>query len=252
MIRFIINADDYGTSKQVNEGISSLFKKRIISRTTMIVNYKQNSESSIKMAIENGFINFVGLHINIYDGEPLTNNIMSCPDFVTNGVFNHKYRSSYKRFVLFSKKTKEALANEFDAQFKLFKKLTGASCSFHFDSHHHIHTEPAIWRILKRVAKNNGFKSTRISQNIFSKDYKRNVLKNIYKYFFNKSVKRHFVSTEYFCSAHDFLNQRKAKKIKNCTVEIMCHPVFTHDKHFVNELEFDEICRISSMAKEST
>lgn len=251
MIKFIINADDYGISIQATEAIASLFKKQLITRTTMVVNYIENNESSITIATKHNFIGSIGLHINIYDGKPLTDAIKNCPDFVTNDIFNHRYRNGFKRFIILDKKIKDALAEEFDAQFKLFKQLTGNHCSFHFDSHHHIHTEPSIWKILKKIAKKNGFKSTRISQNIFSKEYKRSILKNMYKSIFNKSIKRYFASSDYFCSAHDFLNQKKAKKIDDCVVEIMCHPVFTSDNHFANELEVEEIGKINDMMKKN-
>ena len=48
--------------------------------------------------------------------------------------------------------TRLAVEEEIRAQFDRYAELGGTL--WHIDSHHHVHTDPSVWRILKRVLGN--------------------------------------------------------------------------------------------------
>ena len=73
-MQIIINADDFGLSKDVNEAIDICIKKDYIQRTTLMVNMPQTLEA-VKLAKDGGYLNKVGLHINLIEGIPLTPDI---------------------------------------------------------------------------------------------------------------------------------------------------------------------------------
>ena len=81
-MRLIINADDFGLSKSISDGIVEGIKKGYITSTTVMANMPY-AEYAINQAIENN-INCIGLHINLTVGKPIIKN-----DNLTdnNGVF---------------------------------------------------------------------------------------------------------------------------------------------------------------------
>lgn len=242
----VINADDYGLNSDTTSAIASLFKDGLLDRTTMIVTFLANNEQSIRIAKKMGFLKKVGLHINLNDGEPLTEAIKTISCFCKNGVFNPVYRQGIKRFFL-KRKEKKALFDEIAAQFDLFKELTGTDCSFHFDSHHHVHTDPSVWRVVKKVALQKGFVSTRLSQNVFKPNHRVGLAKRFYKVLFNSDVRRHFRTSDYFCSVEDYaLNPRFECLTGN--IELMCHPRFEPAGHclMVNSVEVERIMKIKA------
>ena len=70
----IVNADDFGSSIEANEGIAVSFQQQLIDRTTLMVNMPSASEA-VKLASELGFTDRIGLHLNLTEGVPLTESI---------------------------------------------------------------------------------------------------------------------------------------------------------------------------------
>jgi len=70
-MKVIINADDFGFSKSVNEGIWYAFEKGLISTTTMMMN-QPGTDEACELWKANPQI-AVGLHVNLSVGKPLTN-----------------------------------------------------------------------------------------------------------------------------------------------------------------------------------
>ena len=69
MKRLIINADDFGISKEVNEGIVKGFQEGIITSTTVMANMSE-FEQAMKLAKKHSELS-VGVHLNIIDGKAL-------------------------------------------------------------------------------------------------------------------------------------------------------------------------------------
>src|SRR5574344_1511671 len=135
MKKIIINADDFGYSHAVNEAIVECFKRRYITQTTIMTNMPFYDEA-VKYAKENNLMDKIGLHI-----------------------------SKLNTFCL-AKHDKQCLKIEIEAQMQ--KYIESGFSLMHIDSHHHVHTNYSILKVIILLAKHYGFNSMRLSRNIFS------------------------------------------------------------------------------------
>ena len=213
----IINADDFCLNERVTKAIRQAFSLNVVDRTTCMVNTGFFNEEMNNEWTKSHMAQ-IGLHLNLTEGKPLTEQIKECKNFVDesgNFINNLNNRKGMRLFFL-KRKEKKALRLEIEAQFKLFRSLNHES-NF-FDSHHHIHTVFSIFKIIKPIAKKYGFSSTRLSKNV---DLGSKSFVNLYKRFFNKYVSRRFSCLEYFGAYNDYMNAHFTK-FDNC--EMMVHP----------------------------
>ncbi|MBQ6129807.1 MAG: ChbG/HpnK family deacetylase, partial [Lachnospiraceae bacterium] len=97
---------------------------------------------------------------------------------------------------------------------------------WHIDSHHHVHTDPSVYRVLRKVIRDYPVTSVRLTRNMFRGG---NPLMRIYKTFFNMSVRRLCDGDpRYFGSAQDYEEYIKYRPdiAKDHEVEVMVHPVY--------------------------
>lgn len=224
-MKIIINADDFGKNASVNQAITDCFNQNLISNTTIMVNMPYFNEA-VKLAKEYNFFHQIGLHLNFYAGEPMTDemkkNTLFCRDgFLTSDIFLHK-SNKFKMFFL-NRDTRKCIAKECEAQVQKF--LSFGFTERHFDSHGHIHTIPSVWRIVKKVMRKYGFESTRISENV---NKNTSFFKKIYKKILNKFVIRGFSKIDFFTSADNVYNGFSINK--DGFLEIMVHPDYEKDK----------------------
>lgn len=126
-MRLIINADDFGLSKSISDGIVEGIKKGYITSTTVMANMPY-AEYAINQAIENN-INCIGLHINLTVGKPIIKN-----DNLTdnNGVFYYN-KSQIENKNL----TYEDAYNEIIAQIEKINEYSKGKIKIdHLDAHH--------------------------------------------------------------------------------------------------------------------
>lgn len=223
----IINADDLGISENVNRAICEAFEKGLIDRTTLMANMPF-AEDGMKLAQEKGFIDRVGLHLNLTSGMPLTEGISA--DTVMcdgNGEFTADFARNLRTRFFLPKKTRENVEKEIRAQLDRYRELGGTL--WHIDSHHHVHTDASVWRILKRVFRDYPVTGVRLSRNMYDGG---NPLIRLYKFFLNGSIRKHCKSLpEYFGSAADYeeYSRRHEGLLKDHNVEIMVHPIYDAD-----------------------
>ncbi|MBR4909988.1 MAG: ChbG/HpnK family deacetylase [Clostridia bacterium] len=219
--QIIINADDFGLSDNVNRAIVSAFENGLISDTTMMANGSAFDEA-VTLAKENGFADKVGIHFNLTEGAPLTEDIRNCPAFCENGVFhNHINRLKPLNSV-----EKASVFKELSAQ---AAKIKAAGLKIdHADSHHHIHTAIFIAPIVFKVCKEFGIEKIRIHRNTGSIPAYKKVIKNLY----NKNLrKKGFITTGYFGSLDDI------GEVLPENLEIMVHPDFDKDGALIDRRE---------------
>lgn len=210
-IRLIINADDYGLNEHCSKAIAQAFSEGLITDTTMMAT-GEFFDGAIRLAAEQGFADNLGIHLNLTEGEPLTEAIKKLPAFVSNGRFNKQYNRVKK----LSKAEQEAIYRELTAQ---VEKLQAAGVKLtHADSHHHIHTAVFIAPIAARVCREHGIDKMRLHRNIGDIAGIKMLVKKQY----NRWLRRQgFTTTDFFGSLHDIEN---APVPDNC--EIMVHPDF--------------------------
>ena len=220
----VVNGDDFGMDEGVNRAITQAFEQGLIDRTTLMANMP-GAQDAMKIAKERGFIDRVGIHINLTSGVPLTKKMRS--DRVMcdkDGRFSGDFARSLRTRFFLPKETKNHLESELRAQLDMYRSLGGTL--WHIDSHHHVHTDPSVYRVLRKVIRDYPVTSVRLTRNMFRGG---NPLMRIYKTFFNMSVRRLCDGDpRYFGSAEDYEEYIKYRPdiAKDHEVEVMVHPVY--------------------------
>ena len=221
----IINADDFGLSPSANRAIIEAFKSGLISDTTIMAN-GEDFEDAVKLVADYGYEEKIGIHFNLTEGKPLTEDIRHCRSFCENGVFHHKNN----RFKPLNRFEKQAIYEELTAQAKRVRDA-GLVIS-HADSHHHIHTAFFISPIVLRVCKETGINKIRLHRNIGHIPAYKKAVKNLY----NKSLrKKGFITTDYFGSLTDLGEHTMPDNL-----EIMVHPDYDKDGVLIDRREFTD------------
>lgn len=149
--RVIINADDFGLCKGVNEGIIKAFREGILTSASLMTN-TPGFESAVEMAKANPSLG-LGVHLNIVRGLPLLKP-QEIPDLVKkDGYF---YGSVYPLFsgLLRGKIKIEEVEREWRAQ---IERALGAGLFItHLDSEKHIHAFPPLFRLTLKLAAEYG------------------------------------------------------------------------------------------------
>lgn len=135
-MQVIINADDFGLTKGVTDGIIHLHRKGIITSTSLMMNGR-----AVTYAVEQAKKNHslrVGIHLVLSWGKPL---IKKSHD-LTNERGNFKYTNTFQEM---EPPNVEQVKEEWQTQIEAFID-TGLSLN-HIDSHHHIHG----WEPIKQI-----------------------------------------------------------------------------------------------------
>ena len=225
-MKYIINADDFGYSAEVNSGIAECFKQSVINRTTIMVNMPY-AEDALRISEENGFKQSVGLHINLVEGPALSEkcrkNSVLCDE---NGMFKGSFHLSLKNRFLLDRNTVEAIAEETEAQIKKYIEM--GFTLMHADSHQYTHTYLSVANPVNKLLETYGFKSVRISRNIPYDNI--SFLYVIYKKIYNRKIRNlknknnKIETTKYFGSLEDFEKFSENNSVDG-DIEIMTHPV---------------------------
>lgn len=219
----IINADDFGKDHETNLAICEAFAKGLIHRTTLMANMDAAKEA-IELAKENGFLDKVGVHLNLTQGKPLTDEISKNREMCDeNGLFTADFhRNTFKRFIL-NAKTRNDITREFDAQISRFFELGGVLR--HVDSHHHVHTDASVLSALNPLIKKYDISSVRLGRNLY---HGGNKLMRIYKSWLNNRLNKvNAKKCDFFGSVNDFENYYcNAGFVADNVIEIMVHPMY--------------------------
>lgn len=141
-MKLIINADDFGFSESINNGIIEAYNEGLISSTTIMINMPYALDAISKWK-QNGY-HTMGLHINLTQESPVSNNVETLVDH--NNIF-HKHRKVENEEVKISY---EDAYKEIKAQ---IEKLKSYDIKIdHLDYHHNIHLNPAIRKALINLA----------------------------------------------------------------------------------------------------
>lgn len=225
-MRLIINADDFGLSKSICDGIIYGIKKGIITSTTIMANMDY-AEYGIKKAIENN-IKCIGLHVNLTVGKPIIKN-----DKLTDekGCFLYNRKQIENPNLTF-----EDAYDEIHAQVKMVDKYSNNKIKIdHIDMHHHLCDNK---NIMKAIIK--------ISQELNIPVRNHNIPEVKSTDLLNKDFTINNVNIEYFM---DFI-----KKYENTeyTIELMTHCGFIDEetKMITSYLDRELELRILEKAKD--
>ena len=144
MKKLIINADDFGMNKEVNDGIKLGIKRGVVTSVSVMANMLY-FEDAIQFLKKYPRVS-VGLHFNITEGKPLIRHADSLTGKDNNFFF---WTQLINKLVLKQVEAK-IIEKELAAQ---FKKLAASGLPItHLDSHHHIHLYPPLFRRVSEFA----------------------------------------------------------------------------------------------------
>lgn len=217
-MKTIINADDLGLSPEVNGAIFQLMAEQRISSATLLVNGTA-ARAAVRTANQFPGCSF-GVHLNLTEFRPLSGHSGLKPILDETGCFN----GNAIRKVRITRDLTQAVYAELQAQIQQAKEM-GLKIS-HFDSHHHIHTIPGLFPVLKRLQRWAHIRKVRATMNIYCRRVPASVGLRWQKALWNFALRHHYrtVTTEGFTSLQIFCEAAREQKLRHRSVELMVHP----------------------------
>jgi predicted glycoside hydrolase/deacetylase ChbG (UPF0249 family) len=226
-IQIVVNADDFGMSTGVNNAILTSFENKWISSTTIMCNMP-GFEEACEIAHSRKIIDRIGIHLNITEGTPLTENIKKLPKFCNEK--GEMYKSFKGHF--FNEIESKAIYIELEAQInRLIKNKIFPS---HADSHRHSHHYIGIQNLVIKLAKAYKIPAIRLRHNWGNLSIQRKIYSKIYNMRLGLAG---LAKTKYFCEIRDvteeLLNIGKP-------IEIMVHPYPGENESIINYKNGDD------------
>ena len=249
MKQFILNADDFGLSKEFNNAVLEGYKNGFLKSASLCVNCDAFMDAVSNVLPQCPNLG-VGVHLNIMEGKSLTNcNLLTDK----NGFFNCTYLSlilnSYRKSFL------KQIEFEFRAQIEKATKLIKVN---HLDSHVHTHAIPKIFELTCKLAKeyNINYIRTQYEKPYLVPEIKKylnikypiNIIKVILLNFFtlknrnlikkNKLITNDFLLGVNYTGMMDINTiEYGLKKLKkdNIVVEALIHPCIYSDNNIFNQ-----------------
>jgi predicted glycoside hydrolase/deacetylase ChbG (UPF0249 family) len=153
--RLIINADDFGLSRGITDGIVLTHKKGILTSTSLMVN-QPATEYAISCAEQVRELG-IGIHLNLTQGTPVLSPDQ-IPTLVNEAGQFHSCRTLARQLLRLQVSAQEIEA-EFRAQIQLMKSY--GLLPTHADSHHRIHMYPSAARAFQNAIVSEGIRRAR-------------------------------------------------------------------------------------------
>lgn len=232
----IVNADDLGLSDVVNREVERLHQAGVLSSATVMANGPFVSQ--VPAIQERNPELGLGLHMNASNFQALTPDVRTSKLCDENGVFHLDFRRR------FSSSLTPLLVSEWMAQLRKLQEM-GIRID-HFDSHHHVHTWPAVMGALREVSRQSGIRWVRNTRNVVLPEEKsgsRQRVKYAGKWCWTRWAKiQGLKTTQGFCGVMDLIKLvdagRFPKQLKK--IELMCHPGDLGNSEYVAEVKWLE------------
>jgi chitin disaccharide deacetylase len=227
----LISADDFGLSSAVNCAIVEELRSGRIDMCTIMANFPAFEEAA-DAANADRFTARIGLHFVLDEGVPLSEKLRREPRFCgPDGRMRSRRRGS---LIHLSSSEQRAVADELRAQIARCRS-SGLPLTY-LTSHHHIHEEFGIIRVVLSVMREQGIAFIRPMQNLHRC---RTLIRRMYTCAFNTELRRHrVVWTQYFGSVGDYLTYCSLHGAPpNATIELMVHPTMAPDGTIADRFE---------------
>ena len=231
--RLIINADDFGFSRSVTDGILHAHESGILTSTTLMATMP-DCDRAMDLAQSNPSLG-VGIHLCLTQGTPRSGKLRS----ITGGIneFPRRVPQLLQR-ISFNRRALDEARAEWAAQIEYV--LNRGLRPTHLDSHKHIHHWPALTHIAVDLAKEYHIPSIRCADEItirstpkLSAGYR--ALRFLARKLKAQCVRKPLRTTDWFFglaatgkfSADIWL--RLLEQLPDGTGEVMVHPGYTAD-----------------------
>lgn len=238
MIRLIINADDFGYCSERNRAIGDLFKAKLISSTSLLVNGLE-AENACRLA--DAIDLPMGLHWNLTEGQPISKRQMTSlvdQKGQMHGKFGLRTKLDQGEIL------RQDLIEELEQQILKYQQLTRGKLPKHVDGHQHIHVHPMVVDCVVELMKKYRIKYVRapFDRLVSSTNEKFPFYQQIFeqtalaKKIFDKNQLKY---PEYFFGMTTMGSSMTLSNIEMCfrsvpsnsfvTAELMCHPGYPND-----------------------
>lgn len=153
--RLIINADDFGLSRGITEGILLTHQQGLLTSTSLMVN-QAATEYAVRRSSEAPHLG-IGIHLNLTEGKPVLPG-RAVPSLV-NGSGEFPGPAEMGRRLLRWRVSTREIQAEFQAQIRRMESL--GLTPTHADSHHRIHMYPAAARAFYKAVSQAGIRRAR-------------------------------------------------------------------------------------------
>lgn len=232
LMKVVVNADDFGLSTRVNSEVERLHQAGVLTSATIMSNGPA-LEEVVEIQRRNARLG-LGIHLNASNFTPVSFDIRRSSLCDSRGVFHLDFRNRFKRH------HQSLLIEEWTEQIRRVQAM-GIRVD-HLDSHHHVHTWPLVFPVLKRVSLLTGIRWIRNTRNLVPNKERRgsrNFLKYSMKSAWSTWLKWNgMFTTHSFCSVHDLrtiLALGEWKPTKG-SLELMCHPGDDRNPEYVEEV----------------
>jgi predicted glycoside hydrolase/deacetylase ChbG (UPF0249 family) len=214
-VLLIINADDLGASRQVNEETAFLMRRGLVTSATILANSPCFNEA-IELARAFPQCSF-GVHLNLTELIPLTS-ASGLEPILENGAMSRKLFSTRLAAPL-----RKAIKAELDAQ---VERVLGAGVSVsHLDSHHFIHRRPSLFSILKAVQRRfkiNRFRSTAMALPLAPRTPQAALRRKLFQWGWRTIYPTR--TTSGWCAFASFHSAVSALPLRWSSLDLMVHP----------------------------
>ncbi|MGG0716096.1 chitin disaccharide deacetylase [Robertmurraya massiliosenegalensis] len=201
-MKVIFNADDFGLTTGINDGVIESHINGLVDSATLMMNGLA-VEHAVLAAKKTPSLK-VGIHLVLTWGKPLSKDV---PDLINEEEF-FKYRNTYAQS---ETPNVEQVELEWKTQIEAFLK-TGLELH-HIDSHHHIHGWEPLKDVVLKLANEYQVPVRKVDS---LSAHKEILLSNeLYLDFYGSGV-----SEDIF---------EKLKEFESDSVEVMCHPAYVDD-----------------------
>jgi len=143
--RLIVNADDFGRSAGVNEGVLAAHAGGIVTSSTVMV-LEPSAARGIREAAEKAPRISLGLHFTLTGGGAPASAARDVPTLAPGGVFPRR-REDLPEVL-----PADEVRRELEAQIGVFQVLARKRPS-HLDCHHHVSLHPSVEPVVAAVAR---------------------------------------------------------------------------------------------------
>jgi chitin disaccharide deacetylase len=216
-VRIIINCDDLGASKEINDSIFDLMEQRRVTSATLMMNAPE-TEDALRRIGKYPYCSF-GIHLNGTEFTPLTTHPGLGPLLNEKGEFAKKL----KHFPL-TAEVREGIFAEWCAQIER-AQAAGVPIS-HIDSHEYVHNVPRLFGVFKRIQRKFHIRKVRLTLNVFGPSEPRSLRLRAAKLAWNFALRHYLptITTDGFASFLAFHERLQTGFPWKGSIELMCHP----------------------------
>jgi predicted glycoside hydrolase/deacetylase ChbG (UPF0249 family) len=228
----IVNADDLGYSSDVNEAILTRMAQGCITSSTILANGPALDDAIRRIRDYPQYS--IGVHLNLTEFRPLVGCNGLLPILDAEGCFAIG-RIRHSRI---TGHLQEAIFQEWCAQIERLASL-GLRPS-HIDSHHHVHTIPALFPVLKRIQRRFGLRKVRPTMNIYPPDATKTPRKMVCKVVWNLALHYYYrtATCSGFTNLSTFYAVAQQQPLSHHSVEVSVHPGqpgFEHESRVLDQ-----------------